>query len=162
MRKSSSLVLVAIAVLAIGAAAWRGGDFLWTKLLELHGIHRATVTRPGTAPTEWPATRAGAMARNWVAAFNAGIDAMRKFRAENLAPEVMPQRTEEERDDSYRGLRGRLGDLSLSSVVSSSAADLEVVLTAADGSPQNFIFAVEKESPWKLLEVRIREAHHFP
>ena len=49
----------------------------------------APAARAGTpgasAPARWPDTRAGALARGWVTAFNTGEDSMRGFLVDHMA-----------------------------------------------------------------------------
>lgn len=161
VRKTSILVLTVLAALALGTAVWRGGGFLWTKLLEMHGIRKEPHLTPGASNASWPLTPAGTIAKGWVEAFSSGEETMREFRRQNTAAEVLAQRTEAERDAAYRGLKARFGNLTLHSIVSSTTDEIEVVLATSDGSAQDFTFTVEKEPPFKLLTVKMLEKHHF-
>jgi hypothetical protein len=107
----------------------------------------------------WPDTKVGTLAKRWVQAFNRGEDAMRKFLSESMAEESLRQRSAEERIATYKKTLERFHTLEFTSVVRSTPAELEVRLTDSAKVAHDFIFEVQKESPFKLLSVKARETH---
>lgn len=108
--------------------------------------------------TDWPDTKAGAVARGWVEAFSTGEDAMRAFLRANLTAESLEKRTMSERIASYRKLREKYETLTLFKVDSSAPGELKATLMAADASRRQFTFTVQKDPPYRLLSVTIRES----
>lgn len=109
---------------------------------------------------EWPATRAGALARGWVAAFAAGEAQMKAFLAKELAPKSLETTKLPKRIERYRDLREKYGRLQLASVVESKPGALTVKLMDEGAELHEFTFAVQTEAPFKLLSVSIKQRGH--
>lgn len=147
----------------IGSAA-----LLWILGAGVAMAAPATGTKKsGSAGDGWPDTKAGAMARRWVAAFAKGDSAMKACLTEILAPESLEQRGIPERITNYQSSRERFGTLELVSVDKSQPVELEVTLMAsADMSKHKFVFTVQSKPPYKLisvgrLETRSGHGHGF-
>lgn len=117
---------------------------------------RATDTADG-----WPGTRAGALGRGWVRAFDEGEAAMRAFLARELAPRSLESKGVPQRIARYRELREKYGSLELVSVVQSRPEKLTVRLRDADGASHEFVFNVQVEAPFKLESVGIKQPGHL-
>lgn len=108
----------------------------------------------------WPDTPSGLVASGWVRAFSTGEEAMRAFLGLHVTEEGLKERPMKARIESFLALRGRLGDLTLHSVVESAPDELTVWLLAEDARPHRFVFTVEKEPPHRLLQVRLIQDGH--
>jgi hypothetical protein len=115
-------------------------------------------TPAAKAPVTWPDTRVGALARDWVTAFNTGEDAMRGFLADHMAAKTIAERGVPSRVERYRTLRDQYGRLQLDRVVESSASELTVKLLDGDAKSREFTFRSEAQEPWKIVSVSIKEA----
>jgi hypothetical protein len=108
----------------------------------------------------WPETKAGAVARRWVDAFNSGDDAMRACIQDITAPESLAKRGVGERLITYHAFRERMGTLSLASIEHSAPSQIEVVLLASDLSRHPFTFTVQNEAPYRLVSITMKERSH--
>jgi hypothetical protein len=116
---------------------------------------RASASRDG-----WPDTRPGRAARGWVEAFSKGDSAMRAYLTSELAPSSLEKRSIGERMDNYHKRREQYGKLVLASIVSESAERLTARLMSSDASLHEFEFTIQKEAPYKLVSVAIKEGMH--
>src|SRR5262245_23604974 len=105
MRKSTWFALIALATLVIAVIVW------WPRvergLLALHGIEvapaSAKTTKSSSAKTgksssakdDWPESHAGIVARHWVAAYDSGDVAMRRFYDSRMSPESLKKKNAE-------------------------------------------------------------------
>lgn len=108
-------------------------------------------------PDGWPDTSAGRIGKGWVEAFSAGEPAMRKFLAENLAPESLKKKTLDERMETYRTNREKFGRLAFASVVTSKPSELSVKLLDEDGKQHEFTFVVQNTSPYSLVSITMKQ-----
>lgn len=158
------LAIAAVALVAAGVVFW---PRLEQKLLEMHGIRPAdamaakTMKRPALSEG-WPETRAGEVARQWVAAFDSGEVAIKDFYTRQLSAEALEKKSIAERIERYHELRQKYGTLMLATVVESSADVLTVSLMAADASSHDFVFTVQKEPPYRLISIGIKEFRQVP
>ncbi len=109
----------------------------------------------------WPDTRVGELARGWVAAFSTGEAAMKGYITTHLATTSLADKSVPQRIERYRSLREKYGKLELASVVKSTPENLTVKLMGSDATRYEFIFTAQREAPYKLLSVAIREGGHF-
>lgn len=143
-----------------GTATWRAAGAA--------ALAFALIASAGGAATEapaWPQTRAGELAKGWVAAFDAGEPAMRKFLAEGLAASSLAKKGVEARIETYRKLREQLGTLALAAVVQEDGDLLTVSLVDSEARGHEFDFELEPDPPHKLAAVtaRLRVGHgRFP
>ena len=115
-------------------------------------------TAAAPATDGWPATPAGEIGREWVAAFGRGDAAMRAFYEKRLSPAKLKEKSAEERLARYRPLHEQMGALTLGAVVKSAPAELEVTLLDADAKPHRFTFTTEPgASPARLEKVTMTE-----
>ena len=117
----------------------------------------ATPPTAVAAAPDWPDTRAGALAKGWVAAFNAGEDSMRTFLATHMATQQIAERSVPQRVERYRTLRDQYGRLQLDRVVASAPAELTVKLLDSAARSREFTFRLEAQAPWKLQSVSLKE-----
>jgi hypothetical protein len=130
-------------------------------MLTAVSCHHAFAAQPAaTAPADWPATRAGELARGWVTAFSTGEDAMRAFLDTSMAPASLATRNTPARVEKYRALRDQYGKLQLDKVLESTPGEVTVRLIDSEAKSHEFGFAVQTEAPYKLLSVSIREPMH--
>jgi hypothetical protein len=138
---------------------------LWCAVvmsLSLAGIAGAE-SKPARGPDRdgWPDTRVGELARGWVAAFSSGDSAMTSYLASHLAPTSLADKSVPQRIERYRDLRKKYGKLELASVAKSGPEKLTVKLMGSDATRHEFTFTAQREAPYKLLSVAIREGGHF-
>jgi hypothetical protein len=167
MSRKQGWIAVGVVALAAGAFAFGAGGWLWNKLLEMHGMGpggaarhggaRAAPFKPKAVPDPWPETKAGALARGWVEAFDAGEEAMGAYLARVVPVESLKERSLEERLATYRTNHERFGALRLDTIVRSSPAEVEAILIAADGSDHDFVFEAQTGEPFKLVNVKMIE-----
>jgi hypothetical protein len=130
-------------------------------LLTAVSCHHAVAAQSAATTTAgWPATRAGELARGWVAAFSTGEDSMRAFLDASMAPASLATRSTPARVEKYRALREQYGKLQLDKVLESSPGEIAVRLMDSDARSHEFVFAVQTEAPYKLLSVSMREPSH--
>jgi len=122
----------------------------------------AAARSPGakSAPAEdgWPHTSAGAFGRAYVAAFDAGDDAMKRFYVSAFAPESLAVRGPAKRLARYHDLRERVGSLRFDHVVQDSADALVVALVDADAATHEFTFTVDALPPHHLRAITLKQA----
>jgi hypothetical protein len=120
----------------------------------------AAVLMIAAAPkSQWPATPAGTMASEWVKAF-ASEATMRAFLSRNVDEEGFRRRSMDERLETWRASKKKLGALKLVSVVSSKPAELKAVLASTDGEKHEFTFTVQPAAPHKLVSITRAEGRH--
>ena len=107
--------------------------------------------------SDWPDTPAGGFARDYVAAFNSGDDAMKAFYAGSFAPESLAVRPPEKRLTRYHDLRESIGTLAFGGVVKDSSGALTVRLLDADAVPHEFTFVVGTAKPARLLRISLMQ-----
>jgi hypothetical protein len=124
----------------------------------------AAAAKPATATAArlvandgWPESRAGAIGRHWIAAFNSGETAMKDFYVQEFSPDSLVRRSPEQRLTRYRDLKEKYGTLTFGSVTKEIPGELSVSLLDAETSAHEFVFAVETAAPWKLKSVSMRE-----
>ena len=117
--------------------------------------------RAADADSDWPSTRAGALARGWVTAFSSGEAEMKAFLAKELAPKSLETTKLPKRIERYRDLREKYGRLQFASVVKSTPGELTVKLMDEEASLHEFTFTVQTEAPFKLVSVSIKQRGHF-
>lgn len=132
---------------------------LTTSLLLTALLPAALVAAPKPARDagDWPATPAGAFARDYVTAFNAGDDAMKAFYGRAFAPESLAVRPPEKRLTRYHDLREKIGTLAFGGIVKDSVGQLTVRLLDADAVPHEFTFEVGKAKPVRLLRISLKQ-----
>ena len=157
MSKRTSLLLTAGALLALALGVRAGGGLLWNKLLAMHGVAPAADQK--VVARSWPQTRAGAMARAWLDAFNSGEVQMRRFLGSNMAERSLKERSIDTRMETFRDLRKRYGTLSVKGITRSDAVQLDALISCGDGTVRTFRFELEDEPPHKLQAIRIFESH---
>jgi hypothetical protein len=136
----------------------RRGLALPLLLLPLLARGAGSAASPTPPPAgEWPATPAGARARDYVAAFNGGDDAMKAFYARAFPPESLAARPPAKRLTTYRNLRESFGALAFGGVVKDSAGSLAVRLLDVDAVPHEFTFTVETKRPYRLLGITMKQ-----
>jgi hypothetical protein len=108
--------------------------------------------QPKPAPV-LPDTESAKRVAAWLAAFNTGDDAaMRKYLAENLAPEAIERRPVEERLGMFRDMRSAFGSVELRKVVKAEEGLVTVVFAISEGFVKlNFEF--EPQRPHRLLRI---------
>ena len=111
-----------------------------------------------SAPPAWPPTRVGALARDWVTAFNTGEDAMRAFLKDKMAAKNLAEKGVPARVERYRTLREKYGRLQLERVIVSSASELTVKLLDTDAHAREFTFRSETAAPYRLASVSLKES----
>ena len=111
----------------------------------------------GDSASDWPATPAGAFARDYVAAFNSGDDAMKAFYRRSFAPESLAVRPPEKRLSRYHDLRAQVGTLTFGGVVKDSVGQLSVRLLDADALPHEFTFEVQTVKPYRLVKISLKQ-----
>ncbi|HJW09422.1 MAG TPA: serine hydrolase domain-containing protein [Holophagaceae bacterium] len=94
-------------------------------------------------------------AQAFVAAFNAGEDAMAAFWKANATADPNQQRSMEERLASYRRLRSQLGDLKVHSVDRSGPKAVALLVQGKDGSWVSLGFAFDAAG--RVEQIRITE-----
>lgn len=154
-RRPMLFVLLAALVVVFLVLGPRVGDALYDGLLRLHG-HRphAETSHHGDEDGDgWPATPAGIMARDWVAAFAAGRGAMESFLRDSLSDASLARRPMPERLDQVEELHARLGALVLVSIEESEPHRLVAELLAEDGERHRFEFELEPEPPHALVRI---------
>jgi hypothetical protein len=119
-------------------------------------VAAAPTTAVAAAP-DWPDTHAGALAKGWVTAFNAGEDSMRAFLATHMAATQIAEKSVPQRVERYRTLRDQYGRLQLDRVVASAPAELTVKLLDSAARSREFTFRSEAQAPWKLQSVSLKE-----
>ena len=117
----------------------------------------AAAPKTTSAANGWPATPAGAFARDYVAAFNAGDDAMKAFYTRAFPPESLAVRPPEKRLTRYHDLRETVGTLAFGGVVKDSTGQLTVRLLDADALPHEFTFEVQTVKPYRLLRISLKQ-----
>lgn len=105
----------------------------------------------------WPDSRPGAVGRRYVAAFNAGDEAMLRFYKEEISPDSLATRPAEKRLTRYHDIREHFGRLTFARVIEDKPDTLVVSLLDADAEAHTYFFAVEPRAPRKLLTVGMRE-----
>ncbi len=120
----------------------------------------AAKSRPVTSPPVqdgWPGSAAGAFGRAYVAAFNSGDEAMRKFYVDAFAPESLAVRGPEKRLARYHELRERVGSLTLDHVVKDSSGVVVVALVDADAGSHEFTFTTDSLPPHHLRAITLKQ-----
>lgn len=105
-----------------------------------------------------PSTEAGRCATTYVAAFNAGEDAMRRFFRDWASAESLAERPVEVRLGMYGRLRQDLGHLAPRRVVSSSDGSLTVLAEGRDDQWVELTFMMTADAPRKLAGIRVEQA----
>ena len=118
----------------------------------------AATAAAADAPPAWPDTRAGALARGWVTAFNTGEEAMRGFLTNHMAAKNLAEKGVPARIERYQTLREKYGRLQLERVLASTPVELTVRLLDADARSREFTVRAEDREPWKLVSVSLKEA----
>ena len=132
---------------------------LTTTTLLLLLLPAALAAAPKAKPvaSDWPATPAGSFARDYVAAFNAGDDAMKAFYAGAFPPESLAVRPPEKRLTRYHDLREQVGTLAFGGVVKDTVGQLTVRLLDADATPHEFTFEAQTVKPYRLLRISLKQ-----
>src|SRR5262249_693067 len=104
-----------------------------------------------------PDTPAGRCGRDYIAAFDSGEQAMRKFESTHRAKSALAKRPMDDRITQYKELRDQFGKLEPVRVLNSGDSTLSL-LASADGPGANFQldFQFEEAEPHKLLGIMIR------
>ena len=122
----------------------------------------AATAKPAAAAArdEWPDTRAGAIGRGWVAAFDSGEKAIVDFYNREMSAQNLAKKPAEQRLGHYREARERFGKLTLGEVVASAPNEVQVTLIDSDGASHKFTFTLESEEPHKLVTVTMLDHQH--
>lgn len=126
-------------------------------LLVLFRAAAGAAPKPAPKSGDWPATPAGAFARDYVAAFNAGDEAMKAFYARAFAPESLAVRPPAKRLARYHDAREKFGTLAFGGIVKDSAGSLTVRLLDADALPHEFTFVTGATQPVRLQMISMKQ-----
>lgn len=105
-----------------------------------------------------PETEAGRRVAAYVAAFNSGEQAMRRFFAENVGAELLARRTINQRMDIYRDIKSEMGSIQLRRVVEASPWAITVLVQSQNGDWFEFGFQFEAEPPHRFAGLRVEDA----
>jgi hypothetical protein len=150
------------AVAALALVAGMLAAFASPEPASAGGKTSSAAARPAAEDDGWPATPAGAMARDWVRAFSSGEPAVRTFYEKYLDRKKLAARPMSARLESYRKFRDRYGDLALAEVIEQTPGVLKAKLIAADASLHTFVFTVEKSPPHRFVSVTMLQHRHGP
>ena len=104
------------------------------------------------APTNTlPDTPQGKHVQAWIAGFNSGDE--KKFIDANkqvLAAEALATRTDQDRADLFKRMRGDFGTLKIDRVVKATATEIVLQIPLKDGVKGSFRFTFEEKAPFKI------------
>jgi CubicO group peptidase (beta-lactamase class C family) len=110
-----------------------------------------------SGPFLWPSTAAARRAQEWMALYNAGDSAAAiPFIRDSIVKGKDDQRTPEQRAGGMRGMRGRLGKITPSGIVASSAYKIEFTATAENEPSATISIEVEARAPYRIVQLGIR------
>jgi CubicO group peptidase (beta-lactamase class C family) len=102
-----------------------------------------------------PMTPAGRSVSDYVAAFNSGESAIREYFLARAAKSGLEKNPIDVRMDRYRDMKGRLGTITLQSLVEARADFVSVIAHTSDGPTIRMDFQFESAEPFGLLGIRI-------
>ena len=105
-----------------------------------------------------PSTEAGRCATAYLAAFNAGEDAMRRFFLDWASAASLAERPVAVRLEMYRRLRQDLGQLAARRVVAAAEESLTVLAEGRDDLWVELTFMMTAEAPRRLAGIRVEQA----
>ena len=109
-------------------------------------------SNPEKAAGGIPDTPAGRRAREYLAAYHGGEEAMRRFFESSRPASVEPSRDPESRLKTYRMIRGMWGDLEVHSVLDESADGISFLAHAGLSKEWlEFQFKIEPQEPYGFL-----------
>jgi CubicO group peptidase (beta-lactamase class C family) len=107
------------------------------------------------APPDLPETPAGRKVDAYVKAFNAGEAAIREYFLASAAKSALEKTPIDVRMNRYRDMKGRLGTITLQSLVEARADFVSVIAHTSDGPAVRMDFQFESAEPFGLLGIRI-------
>ncbi|MBI4915814.1 MAG: beta-lactamase family protein [Acidobacteria bacterium] len=129
--------------------------FAAAQIMAPPSLAQGTVTAGDTAV---PSTEAGRCATAYLAAFNAGEDAMRRFFLDWASAESLAERPVDVRLGIYGRLRQDLGQLAARRVVSSSDGSLTVLAEGRDDLWVELTLVMTGDAPRRLAGIRVEQA----
>ena len=102
-----------------------------------------------------PETPAGRSVAAYVKAFNTGEAAIREYFLANAAKSALEKNPIDVRMARYRDMKGRLGTITLQSLVEARADFVSVIVHTSDGPTVRMDFQFESAEPFGLFGIRI-------
>jgi hypothetical protein len=106
-------------------------------------------------PSEVPKTKAGECVQAYVAAFNAGEQAIREFESARRSEAALKERSVDSRVESYRSLKQQWGTLKVHCVVDAEGEERIGVLIQTTPSAQWLACDFQFDAPGKLKAIQI-------